>query len=54
MSKYINGKKLEQDDLVLKEAGAYIRKERDGLQVHYDKEPSRLHFFKQILESSWE
>ncbi|CAG8080930.1 unnamed protein product [Penicillium salamii] len=54
VSKHINGQKLEQHNLVLKEAGAHLRKERDGLQVRHDKHLSRLHFFEQALNSSRE
>ncbi|KAI3281826.1 hypothetical protein DTO002I6_9663 [Penicillium roqueforti] len=33
VSKHIDSQKLEQGNLVLKEAGAHLRKKRDGLQV---------------------
>ncbi|CAG7935628.1 unnamed protein product, partial [Penicillium olsonii] len=36
VSKHIDGEKLEQDNLVLKEAGTHLRKKRDGLQVRHD------------------
>jgi hypothetical protein len=52
VSKHIDGRKLEQDNLVLKEAGAHLRKERDGLQVRHDKQLFRLRFFEQALELS--
>jgi hypothetical protein len=52
VSKHIDGQKLEQDNLGLKEAGAHLRKERDGLQVRHDKQMSRLRFFEQALELS--
>jgi hypothetical protein len=52
VSKHIDGQKLEQDNLVLKEAGAHLRKERDGLQVRHDKQLFRLRFFEQALNSS--
>ena len=54
MSKQIDGQKLEQDNLILKEAGAYLRKERDSLQVRHDKQLSRLRFFEQALDLSRE
>ncbi|KAK9847405.1 hypothetical protein MYU51_019441 [Penicillium brevicompactum] len=54
VSKHIDGKKLEQDNLVLKEAGTHLRKVRDGLQVRHDKQLSRLRFFGQALNSSRE
>jgi hypothetical protein len=54
VSKHIDGQKLEQDNLVLKEAGAHLRKERDGLQVRHDKQLSRLRFFEQALNLSRE
>jgi hypothetical protein len=54
VSKHPDGQKLEQDNLVLKEAGAHLRKERDGLQVRHDKQLFRLRFFEQALELSRE
>ncbi|CAG7956878.1 unnamed protein product [Penicillium nalgiovense] len=54
VSKNIDVQKLEQNDLVLKEAGAHLRKERDNLQVRHDKQLSRLRFFEQALKSSRE
>jgi hypothetical protein len=54
VSKHIDGEKLEQDSLVLKEAGTHLKKERDGLQVRHDKQLYRLHFFEQALELSRE
>ncbi|CAG8059819.1 unnamed protein product, partial [Penicillium salamii] len=54
VSKHIDGQKLEQDNLVLKETGAKLRKERDGLQVRHDKQLFRLRFFEQALELSRE
>ncbi|CAG8295812.1 unnamed protein product, partial [Penicillium salamii] len=54
VSKHIDGQKLEQDNLALKEAGTHLRKERDGLQVRHDKQLSRLRFFDQALELSRE
>ncbi|CAG8119253.1 unnamed protein product, partial [Penicillium nalgiovense] len=44
VSKQIDDEKLEQDNLVLKEAGTHPRKERDGLQLRHDKQLFRLHF----------
>lgn len=52
MSKHIDGQKLEQDNLVLKEASTHLEKERDILQVRHDKQLSRLRVFEQALESS--
>ncbi|KAK9847186.1 hypothetical protein MYU51_020349 [Penicillium brevicompactum] len=52
VSKHIDGEKLEQGNLVLKEAGAQLRKKRDGLQVRCDKQLFRLRFFEQALELS--
>ncbi|KAK9847415.1 hypothetical protein MYU51_019461 [Penicillium brevicompactum] len=37
VSKHMGGEKLEQENLVLKEAVAYLRKERDGLQFLYGR-----------------
>ncbi|CAG7978249.1 unnamed protein product [Penicillium salamii] len=54
VSKHIDGKKLEQDNLVLKEAGTHLRKKRDGFQVRHDKQVYQLCFFEQALESSRE
>ncbi|CAG7955108.1 unnamed protein product [Penicillium salamii] len=54
VSKHIDSQKLEQDNLVLKEAGTQLRKKRDGLQVRHDKQLSRLRFFEQALELSRE
>jgi hypothetical protein len=54
VSKHIDGQKLEQDNLVLKEASAHLRKERDGLQFRHDKQLFRLRFFEQALELSRE
>lgn len=54
VSKHIDGEKLVQDNLVLKEAGTHLRKKRDGLQVRRDKQLSRLRFFEQALELSRE
>ena len=54
VSKHINGQKLEQSNQNLKEAGTYLRKERDGLQLRHDKQLARLRFFGQALESSRE
>jgi hypothetical protein len=54
VSKHVDGEKLEQENLVLKEAGTHLRKERDGLQVRHDKQLSRLRFYEQALELSRE
>ncbi|KAJ5382087.1 uncharacterized protein N7496_004515 [Penicillium cataractarum] len=54
VSKLIDGQKLEQDNLVLKEAGAHLRKERDGLQVRHDKQLFWLRLFEQALKLSRE
>ncbi|KZN93937.1 hypothetical protein EN45_041240 [Penicillium chrysogenum] len=54
VSKHIHGQKLEQSNQILKEAGASLRKERDGLQLYHKKKLARLRFFEQALESSRE
>ncbi|KAJ9481252.1 hypothetical protein VN97_g12239 [Penicillium thymicola] len=54
VSKYIDGQNLEEDNLVLVEAGAHLRKERDDLQVRNDKQLFRLRFYEQALELSRE
>ena len=54
MPKHIDGQKLEQETLVLEEAGMYLRRKRDGLQVRHDKQLSRLRFFEQALDLSRE
>jgi hypothetical protein len=54
VSKHIDGQKLEQDNLVLMEAGAHLRQKRDSLQVRYDKQLARLRFFEQALDLSRE
>ncbi|KAJ5827547.1 hypothetical protein N7447_004310 [Penicillium robsamsonii] len=54
VSKHIDGQKLEQNNLVLKEVGAQLRKERDLLQLRHDKQLSRLRVFEQALELSRE
>jgi hypothetical protein len=54
VSKHIDGQKLEQRNQNMKEAGTYLRKERDGLQLHHEKQLARLHFFGKALESSRE
>ncbi|KAI3286495.1 hypothetical protein DTO002I6_8166 [Penicillium roqueforti] len=54
VSKHIDGEKLEQDNLVLKEAGTHPRQKRDGLQLRHDKQLSRLRFFEQALDLSRE
>jgi hypothetical protein len=54
VSKHVDGQKLEQEKLVLKEASAHPKKERDALQVRHDKQLSQEHFFKQALELSRE
>ncbi|KAJ5041434.1 hypothetical protein NUH16_003398 [Penicillium rubens] len=53
VSKHIDGEQLEQSNQVLKEAGAHLRKEKDGVQRCHDKQ-SRPRFFEQALESSRE
>ncbi|KZN90162.1 hypothetical protein EN45_002740 [Penicillium chrysogenum] len=42
VSKHIDGEKLEQDNLVLKEAGTHMRKERDGPRIHHDNRKSAV------------
>ena len=51
---HIDGQKLEQSNQNLKEAGTYLREEKDGLQLHHEKQLARLRFFEQALESSRE
>ncbi|CAG8165693.1 unnamed protein product [Penicillium nalgiovense] len=52
--KHIDGQKLQQSNQTLKEADTHLRKERDGLQLHYEKQLARLRFFEQALQSSRE
>ncbi|CAG8239147.1 unnamed protein product [Penicillium nalgiovense] len=54
VSKHIDVQKIDQSNEILKEAGTYLRKERDGLQLHHEKQLARLRFFGQALESSRE
>jgi hypothetical protein len=54
VSKHIDGRKQEQSNPSLKEAGTHLSKERDGLQLRHDKQLSRLRFFEQALELSRE
>ena len=54
VSKHIDGQNLEQENLVLKEAGTHLRQKRDGLQLRHNKQLSRLRFFEQALELSRE
>ena len=54
VSKHIDVQKIDQSNEILKEAGTHLRKERDGLQLHHDKQLARLRFFEQALESSRE
>ncbi|KAI1828914.1 hypothetical protein DTO027I6_10171 [Penicillium roqueforti] len=54
VSGHVDGQKLQQSNQTLKEAGASLRKERDGLQLYYEKQLARLRFFEQALESSRE
>ncbi|CAG8363816.1 unnamed protein product, partial [Penicillium salamii] len=54
VSKHIDGQKLEQENLVLKEAGTHLRQKRDGFQLHHEKQLSRLRFFEQALDLSRE
>jgi hypothetical protein len=51
---HVDGQKLEHGNLALKEAGAHLRKKRDGLQVRHDKQLSRLRVFEQALGLSQE
>jgi hypothetical protein len=50
VSKHIDSQKLEQENLLLKEAGTHLRQKRDGLQVRYDKQLARLRFVEQALD----
>jgi hypothetical protein len=52
VSKHIDGQKLQQSNQTLEEAGASLRKERDGLQLYHEKQLARRRFFDQALESS--
>ncbi|CAG7957842.1 unnamed protein product [Penicillium nalgiovense] len=54
VSKHIDVQKLDQSNQTLKEAETHLRKERDGLQLHHEKQLARLRFFEQALESSRE
>ncbi|KAJ5862975.1 hypothetical protein N7455_007043 [Penicillium solitum] len=54
VSKHINGQRLEQENLLLEEAGAHLRKKRDGLKLRHDKQLARLRFLEQALDSSRE
>ena len=54
VSKHIDVQKIDQGNEILKEAGTYLRKKRDGLQLHHEKQLARLRFFGQALESSRE
>ena len=54
VSKHIDVQKIEQSNGILKEAGTHLREERDGLQLHHDKQLARLRFFEHALESSRE
>ena len=46
VSKHIDVHELEQSNRSLKEAGTYLRKERDGLQLYHEKQLARLRFLK--------
>lgn len=49
VSKHTDGQKLEQGNLVLKEAGAHLRKEkRDGLEVRHDEQLSGCYFLLRL------
>jgi hypothetical protein len=54
VSKHVDGQKLQQSNQSLKGADTYLREERDGLQLHHEKQLARLRFFGQALESSRE
>jgi hypothetical protein len=54
VSKHINGQRLEQENLLLEEAGAHLRKKKNGLQLRHDKQLARLRFLEQALDSSRE
>jgi hypothetical protein len=54
VSKLIDGQKLQQNNQTLKETNTHLRKERDGLRLHHEKQVARLRFFGQALESSRE
>lgn len=44
---HIDGEKLEQNNLTLKQAGTHLRKEKDGFQLRHDEQLSRLRLFEQ-------
>ncbi|KGO67581.1 hypothetical protein PITC_094500 [Penicillium italicum] len=52
--KHIDSQKLEEENLVLREVGAHLRIEGDGLQLHHDNQLFRLRLFEQALELSRE
>ena len=54
MSKHIDGQKLEQENMALKEADTNLRQKRDGLETRHDKQLVRLCFFEQALDLSRE
>ncbi|CAG8014593.1 unnamed protein product [Penicillium salamii] len=54
VSKHIDGQKLEQENMVLKETDTNLRQKRDGLQARHDKQLARLRFFEQALDLSRE
>jgi hypothetical protein len=54
VSKHIDDQKLEQENMVLKEADTNRRQKRDGLQARHDKQLARLRFFEQALDLSRE
>ncbi|CAG8018127.1 unnamed protein product, partial [Penicillium salamii] len=54
VSKHIDGQKLGQENMVLKEADTNLRQKRDDLQARHDKQLVRLRFFEQALDLSRE
>ncbi|KAI1829358.1 hypothetical protein DTO027I6_9775 [Penicillium roqueforti] len=54
VSRHVDGQKLQQSNQTLKEAGASLRKERDGLQLYDEKQLAPLRFFELALKSSRE
>ncbi|OQE07157.1 hypothetical protein PENFLA_c175G09380 [Penicillium flavigenum] len=54
VSKHIDGQKLQHSNQSLKEANIHLRKERDGLRLHHEKQVARLRFFELAFESSRE
>ncbi len=52
MSKQLDGKSLEKNNEISGEANMDLKSERDGLQLHYDEQQSRLLLLDRELELS--